>query len=208
MSEINKLAKMYKENPTELIFNRLYEVVKDKHKINFQSESSFIGVDPQELEAAFDDVIIECLQTFKDNFEHLISSAYKTKKKELMRNDLIKNKYIQNLKINYNNEETEIEIMDKLFTANRKVDKGKEQSNIQVENQRQLINYFLDKVKDPLTTAIVKEVLDDGSTGKLSPTAIGRKLGVHHSKVTRELAKLNKYYDSGRFGDYRDYLCG
>lgn len=61
-----------------------------------------------------------------------------------------------------------------------------------VEDKRQLIHDLI-KDSDSLTTAIVKEFLKDT---KISRTAIGEKLGIHHEVVRRRLDKLaRKYYD-------------
>lgn len=79
---------------------------------------------------------------------------------------------------------------------------GKEKDQL-----NELILYLTDptKVKDPITTAIVKEFLEVDNP---NPTAIGKKLGLHHFTVIRKLRKLADNYDEIQFGNYRRYLAG
>ena len=69
-------------------------------------------------------------------------------------------------------------------------------------DQRQLIDFLLSGA-DATTTAIVEAFLNEK---KPTPTAIGKKLGLHHSTVLRKLTSLASKYDSKKFGDYRDFL--
>ncbi|MCC2134084.1 MULTISPECIES: sigma-70 RNA polymerase sigma factor region 4 domain-containing protein [Bacillus] len=70
-------------------------------------------------------------------------------------------------------------------------------------DKRQLIE-ALTQTSDALTTAIVKEHL---SPEQPSARQIGRKLGVHHYTVTREIRKLAKNYDASQYGDISAYLA-
>jgi DNA-binding PucR family transcriptional regulator len=73
-------------------------------------------------------------------------------------------------------------------------------------DQRELIDFLTDpaKVSDETTTAIVETfITNDGPT---TPTAIGKKLGLHHSTVIRKIERLAKRFDERQFGNYRDYL--
>ncbi|OCI06325.1 hypothetical protein BBP22_21610 [Bacillus paralicheniformis] len=56
---------------------------------------------------------------------------------------------------------------------------------------------------DETTKVIVETFL---ACERPTPTAIGKKLGVHHMTVIRKLEKLAGYFDTQQFGDYRDYL--
>ncbi|CAF1897565.1 hypothetical protein P9B01_02780 [Bacillus subtilis] len=71
------------------------------------------------------------------------------------------------------------------------------------QDKRQLIK-ALTKNSDALTTAIVKEHL---SSEQPSARQIGRKLGVHHYTVTREIRKLSKNYDASQYGELNAFLA-
>ncbi|MCY9052504.1 hypothetical protein MOE90_02200 [Bacillus spizizenii] len=71
------------------------------------------------------------------------------------------------------------------------------------QDKRQLIE-ALTKNSDALTTAIVKEHL---SSEQPSARQIGRKLGVHHYTVTREIRKLSKNYDVSLHGELNAFLA-
>lgn len=71
------------------------------------------------------------------------------------------------------------------------------------QDKRQLIE-ALTKNSDALTTAIVKEHL---SSEQPSARQIGRKLGVHHYTVTREIRKLSKNYDASQHGELNAFLA-
>jgi DNA-directed RNA polymerase specialized sigma subunit len=71
-------------------------------------------------------------------------------------------------------------------------------------DKRQLIDELVEKRKDSLTTAIVREYL---SPEQLTPTAIGNKLGVHHEVVKRRIKSLSKNFDEKQFGNLDSYLA-
>lgn len=82
--------------------------------------------------------------------------------------------------------EVEMEFEDKESSVEEIVEK-KEMDG----DKRQLIHVLLENA-DPLTMSIAREFLEDDNA---TPTAIGRKLGVHHQTVRRKLDALaNKYY--------------
>ena len=85
-------------------------------------------------------------------------------------------------------EEVEMEFVDEESCVEDIVEKKETD-----EDKRQLIHVLL-KNADSLTTAIAREFLQDANA---TPTAIGRKLGVHHQTVRRKLDALaSKYYKS------------
>lgn len=205
--KLNKLVIDYQTSKDERKFEDIYNYF-DRRRLS--SISKYQSLDYADVQAIFDDTLLRCIRNFKSmntDFEHFFNRSFKNKIKNLRRDLNTRSNY--EIVINQLNNENEKEnsFFEDILIKKGEIDK-EEDFIIEVDSQRQLINYFLSKIKDPLTTAIVKEVINGGSSGKLSPTAIGNKLGVHHSKVTRSLGKLSKYYDSDRFGDYRDYLCG
>ncbi|SET42866.1 hypothetical protein SAMN05216389_11140 [Oceanobacillus limi] len=208
-SQLNSLADLYRSNPTEELFTRIYTEAMTSYRENAETVAKHNGIDKFDLLAGYDDVFMNCLDSFKDNFEHLLSRSLKIKRLELRRNRATKEKYETHI---INSEgESDAATLDYLLLKQDRVEDGDHTEHITksdelIELIKSLINP--DKIKDPLTTAIVNEVLKDETIGKFRPTAIAKKLNVHHSKVTRKLAQLKHNYDSARFGDYRDYLCG
>lgn len=73
-------------------------------------------------------------------------------------------------------------------------------------DQRQLIDFLLDRANDPVTTLIVTKYAEL-QNGTMSITALAKALGLHHELVKRKLRALSRYYDANRFGDYHDYLA-
>lgn len=71
------------------------------------------------------------------------------------------------------------------------------------EDKQQLINALI-KNADSLTTAIVNEFLSDDNA---TPTAIGKKLGVHHQTVRRKLDALARKYYANHDEDINEYLA-
>lgn len=68
--------------------------------------------------------------------------------------------------------------------------------------QRKLIDFFYEK-SDEQVRAIIESFIEKPY---LTANMIAKHLGVHHSKVHRELRKLAKLYDEKRFGEVDDYL--
>lgn len=72
------------------------------------------------------------------------------------------------------------------------------------DERRDLIAYLCEKAKAPeLIKAIIKAFVENPDK---TANKIASALGVHHSKITRSLAKLAGFYDVKRFGDINDYL--
>lgn len=206
-SNINQLALKYRENPDERLFNRIYNDVMTKHNESIREVAKQHRIDEFDVQAGYDDVFIKCLTSFKDNFEHLLNYSLKNKRLELRRTRASRDKY--ETFITGTTEESDVATLDYLLMKQDRVESG-DYSEEYVRNNDlpSIIKSITEKIKDPTTTAIVNEVLADETLGKFRPTAIAKKLNVHHSVVTRKLAQLKKYYDSASFGDHRDYLCG
>ncbi len=93
----------------------------------------------------------------------------------------------------------EIEFIDESIDIEREVIETKKTD----EDKRQLILDLIENT-DSITTAIVKEFLLDANS---SPTAIGRKLGLHHQTVRRKLEALSRKYHASYSRDINEYLA-
>lgn len=93
----------------------------------------------------------------------------------------------------------ELEFVDETADVERQVIKEIKTD----EDKRQLILALINNA-DSLTTAIVKEFLSDANA---TPTAIGRKIGVHHQTVRRKLEALSRKYYADYSEDINEYLA-
>lgn len=209
-SKLNMLARSYLENPTDDKFTELYYEASTIWVGKITKIARDIGISPNELESAYEDTLMKCLERFTEDFEYLLKRSLKNKRRDLLRRRLVVEKHETH--VTGVGDESDAATLDYLLLKQDRVENGDHGEDI-IRNSNQaeqlkIIKHLINKVKDPVTTAIVNEVLKDRTLGKFRPTAIAKKLNVHHSVVTRKLAQLKKYYDSDRFGDYRDYLCG
>lgn|SRR5699024_479018 len=70
-------------------------------------------------------------------------------------------------------------------------------------DKRQLVDALL-RNADSITTAIAHEILENDDA---RPTAIGRKLGIHHQTVRRKLDALSRKYYANHDEDIYEYLA-
>nr|WP_231503968.1 sigma-70 family RNA polymerase sigma factor [Bacillus sp. UNC437CL72CviS29] len=213
---INKIANEYLKTSDESRFNDLYINLKREYrnKVDYWSASTYLAT-RHDIEALFDDVILNVLKTLRESnggdFVNLFSRSLKNmyisllrklrtrRKREFLYDDKTTDKdfiYSDTLvegEWSFSNNPSD-------FDLEEHVTKKKE------ADQRELIDFLADpeQVNDETTTAIVETfITNDGPT---TPTAIGKKLGLHHSTVIRKLERLAKRFDERQFGDYRDYL--
>jgi DNA-binding PucR family transcriptional regulator len=159
-----------------------------------------------DITGLFHDVIQKVLNSLRNNvggdFVKLFAVSLGNSYKSLLRKLRTRRKY--ELYDGPNSDEEEntamFETIADGFDLEEHVTKKKE------ADQRELIDFLTDpgQVSDETTTAIVESfITNDGPT---TPTAIGKKLGLHHSTVIRKIERLAKHFDERQFGNYRDYL--
>ncbi|WP_157349610.1 sigma-70 family RNA polymerase sigma factor [Bacillus sp. EE-W1] len=204
---INEMVNNYLRTGDDFIFTGLYtslsEVYRDK--LRYWSTSTYMA-NEHDITGLFHDVIQKVLKSLRNNaggdFVKLFAVSLKNEYNSLLRKLRTRRKY--ELYDGPNSDEEEntamFETIADEFDLEEHVIKKKE------ADQRELIDFLTDpaKVSDETTTAIVESfITNDGPT---TPTAIGKKLGLHHSTVIRKIERLAKRFDERQFGNYRDYL--
>ncbi|PGA34015.1 AsnC family protein [Bacillus wiedmannii] len=204
---INEMANDYLRTGDDFAFTDLYtslsEVYRDK--LRYWSTSTYMA-NEHDITGLFHDVIQKVLNSLRNNvggdFVKLFAVSLGNSYKSLLRKLRTRRKY--ELYDGPNSDEEEntamFETIADEFDLEDHVIKKKE------ADQRELIDFLTDpaKVSDETTTAIVESfITNDGPT---TPTAIGKKLGLHHSTVIRKIERLAKRFDERQFGNYRDYL--
>lgn len=204
---INEMANDYLRTGDDFIFTDLYtslsEVYRDK--LRYWSTSTYMA-NEHDITGLFHDVIQKVLNSLRNNvggdFVKLFAVSLGNSYKSLLRKLRTRRKYELYDGPNSDDEENTamFETIADEFDLEEHVTKKKE------ADQRELIDFLTDpgQVSDETTTAIVESfITNDGPT---TPTAIGKKLGLHHSTVIRKIERLAKRFDERQFGNYRDYL--
>lgn len=204
---INEMANDYLRTGDDLAFTDLYtslsEVYRDK--LRYWSTSTYMA-NEHDITGLFHDVIQKVLNSLRNNaggdFVKLFAVSLKNEYNSLLRKLRTRRKY--ELYDGPNSDEEEntamFETIADEFDLEEHVIKKKE------ADQRKLIDFLTDpgQVSDETTTAIVESFITND--GPITPTAIGKKLGLHHSTVIRKIERLAKRFDERQFGNYRDYL--
>ncbi|PFZ19524.1 AsnC family protein [Bacillus wiedmannii] len=204
---INEMANDYLRTGDDFIFTDLYTSLSEvyRNKLWYWSTSTYMA-NEHDITGLFHDVIQKVLESLRNNaggdFVKLFAVSLGNSYKSLLRKLRTRRKY--ELYDGPNSDEEEntamFEAIADEFDLEEHVIKKKE------ADQRELIDFLTDpaKVSDETTTAIVESfITNDGPT---TPTAIGKKLGLHHSTVIRKIERLAKRFDERQFGNYRDYL--
>ncbi|QUW39284.1 sigma-70 family RNA polymerase sigma factor [Bacillus cereus] len=204
---INKMANDYLRTGDDFIFTDLYtslsEVYRDK--LRYWSTSTYMA-NEHDITGLFHDVIQKVLESLRNNaggdFIKLFAVSLGNNYKSLLRKLRTRRKYELYEGPDSDGEENTamFETIADDFELEEYVTKKK------AADQRKLIDFLVDpdQVNDEMTTAIVISfITNDGPT---TPTAIGKKLGLHHSIVIRKLNRLARRFNKKQFGDYRDYL--
>lgn len=204
---INEMANDYLRTGDDFVFTDLYtslsEVYRDK--LRYWITSTYMA-NEHDITGLFHDVIQKVLESLRNNaggdFVKLFAVSLGNSYKSLLRKLRTRRKY--ELYDGPNSDEEEntamFETIADEFDLEEHVTKKKE------ADQRELIDFLTDpgQVSDETTTAIVESfITNDGPT---TPTAIGKKLGLHHSTVIRKIERLARRFDERQFGNYRDYL--
>jgi hypothetical protein len=202
MKELNKLVLAYQKTKDESLFNRIYEMVSGEWK-NLHTVGKSVMADEHQILALYEDVLMNCIERYTGQGDFI---RYYRAGLRMSRAALYKDQRRYYGRFEPSNNETNDEGTPIAATIESLPDP------ITIEeiafrkteaDQRQLID-FLVSGADATTTAIVEAFL---AHPRPTPTAIGRKLGLHHSVVKRKLERLAGKFDAKQFGDYRDYLA-
>jgi DNA-directed RNA polymerase specialized sigma24 family protein len=197
--KLNTLVNLYRETRDEDVFNEIYAKTIGKIYGKLEKIGKSIRADFHETLALYEDVLLRCIDVYdgKQDFQYFYNSSVYRARTDLYRKKkrLFDNEYYE--------PETEDEDAATSFDFIVGSD-GADDEYLRKQteaDQRQLIGSLIDpgKVNDAMTTAIVKAFL---SSDNPTPTAIGKKLGVHHSTVIRKLNRLARNIEP----ELRDYL--
>lgn len=204
---INEMANDYLRTGDDFVFTDLYTSLSEAYrdKLRYWSTSTYMA-NEHDITGLFHDVIHKVLESLRNNvggdFVKLFTVSLGNSYKSLLRKLRTRRKYELYDGPDSGEEENTamFETIADEFDLEEHVLKKKE------ADQQKLIDFLTDpaKVIDETTTAIVESfITNDGPT---TPTAIGKKLGLHHSTVIRKLDRLACRFDKKQFGDYQDYL--
>ena len=203
---INEMANDYLRTGDDFIFTDLYTSLSEAYrdKLRYWSTSTYMA-NEHDITDLFHDVIHKVLESLRNNvggdFVKLFTVSLGNSYKSLLRKLRTRRKYEL-----YDGPDSGEEENTAMFET-LKDEFDLEEHVIKKEaDQRELIDFLTDpdKVNDETTTAIVESFIsNDGPT---TPTAIGKKLGLHHSTVIRKIERLAKRFDERQFGSYQDYL--
>lgn len=198
--ELNNLILTFKESKQEKDFVRIYELTVEKASCTFKATARSLLTGVPEVQALHEDVLMRCISDYNGlhDFENFYKNSLKNRRADIYRKTRKMNErdlYIVDKPVNEDESAATLEIADEetpetiYFTKKR-------------ADQQQLIDSLLEKA-DETTRQIVETFL---GCDRPNPTAIGKRLGLHHSTVIRKLEKLAGSFDTKQFGSHRDYL--
>ncbi|MGT4651518.1 sigma-70 family RNA polymerase sigma factor [Bacillus cereus] len=196
--KLNSYITEYKLTECEYSFSRIYEILIERRSLKFNGIARSLRATDHEVRALYEDVLMKCIKDFngKVDFENYYNFSIKNKRANMYRDRKTRLNYeVVNSFGKDEESAATLEIADEetpetiYFTKKR-------------ADQRQLIDSLLEKA-DETTRQIVETFL---GCDRPNPTAIGKRLGLHHSTVIRKLEKLAGSFDTKQHGNYRDYL--
>ncbi|MEC1349127.1 hypothetical protein [Bacillus licheniformis] len=210
MKESENLIQMvieYQKSKNQRVFNEIfqhYQSIVVKIATDFSKARTIIKDD---LISALNERLWQCIETFNvttaNNLDSVITFHLKRKAVDVVRGK--QGTYVaKRIPIDTTAEENAATFeSDSGFDLESFVT-SKVSGEIKTDHDKRQLIEALTSNSDALTTAIVKEHL---SPEQPSARQIGRKLGVHHYTVTREIRKLAKNYDASQYGDINVYLA-
>jgi transcriptional regulator with GAF, ATPase, and Fis domain len=180
-----------------------------KYQFNIIAQS--VASDKWEIQALYEDKLLECLLKFKGgNFVNLLSMSLKNARADLYEKN--KKRYSQEVYIDENESERESGVdFDTYIMSNvslqaddyKPVETQIFEPKTFVDDKLQLITYLVNKTNDKTTKQIVELWV---SKNKGTYTEIANELNIDRTTVMRKLKRLEKHYDSKVFGDKKRYL--
>lgn len=207
---INNLASYYLKTNDDVVFSRLYKSIASEIGLVLQKwEATTYLAERHDITDLYHDALLNSLDKLRTDgsgdFVKIFIRAIHNNYKSLLRKLKTRRKY-EALESFIYDEEDERAAPEPDSGIDIVTDIIKKRETKTDEDKRQLI-FALTSNTDSLTTAIVNEILNGTDGERPTPTAIGRKLGIHHEKVKRTLRKLSKRYDERQFGSIDTYLA-
>ncbi|MEH7652297.1 sigma-70 family RNA polymerase sigma factor [Bacillus safensis] len=198
--ELNNLIMRFKESNQDTDFTEIYNLTVKKASNTFQSTARSLLTGEADVQELYEDVLMKCISEYNGmhDFENFYKNSLKNRRADTYRKTRRMNErdlYIVDKTIEEDKGAATLEPVDEKTPETIYFNKKR-------ADQRQLIDSLLEKA-DETTRQIVETFL---GCDRPNPTAIGKRLGLHHSTVIRKLEKLAGSFDTKQFGNYRDYL--
>lgn len=200
-SELNSLIVSYQTDRNDDTFTKIYETIANTWT-NLEKVAKSVRADICEITALYEDVLLKCIDKYDGRTDFIRFYRYCLTRARAEFYWYKKLRYESEIKECEINASDEMDFERLINSANYADSTAATVLETKRADQLQLIDFLLSGA-DATTTAIVEAFL---SEKKPTPTAIGKKLGLHHSTVLRKLTSLASKYDSKKFGDYRDFL--
>ncbi|NRG30749.1 hypothetical protein [Niallia circulans] len=199
--KLENLIKEYQRSKSDDLFATIYRSIEESVRFNQPQYESTVAKSLKatihETRELFDDCVMYTISNY-DN-ERSFIAYFKWKFRNMRANFIRDKRVIDSTEVYETNTDdtamSSIEMVDKLNLEEYVIAKKE-------ADQLALIDFLL-KDADELTIGVVKTFLKHP---KPTPTAIGKRLGLHHSTVIRKLEKLASKFDSKQYGSHRDYL--
>jgi len=197
----------YQKSKSEDVFNQIYQFIKDtliegKNKSSyFKSVAYNTKTSHHDVVATFDDTVLESLKKYKEGNSFI--NYFKWLWKRRITNLYKKEKSLRDMTV-YDDGLTSSDDGEEELNSLENISVSRSDETelcIIVKEQRQLVDHLI-RGENERTTAIVQTFLSTNMT----PTAIGKHLGLHHVVVKRALTRLAAKHDTKQFGSHRDYL--
>lgn len=199
--KLNNLVCRYQNTGDETVFNEIYYIVSRNWFSNPEGDARFALTDVSEVCAMYDDTLLRVVRAYKKkgNFVHMLRASIYNAKCDLRE----KNQRRRKMEIYEGDELLDQGVGDLLEVIGG--EKSAEEcalSCVQRERDQWPLISSLVAHSDDFT----KKVVELLPSYDFSFSALGRALGVHHSKVSRALTRLSRNYDQERFGEISDYM--
>ncbi|MGM0815346.1 MAG: sigma-70 family RNA polymerase sigma factor [Bacillota bacterium] len=196
--KLNSYVTEYKLTGCEYSFSKIYEILIERCSLKFNEIARSLRATAHEVRALYEDVLMKCIRDFNGSvdFENYYKFSIRNKRANMYRdrktrlNYEVVNSFSKDDESAATLEPVDEETPETIYFTKKRAD------------QRQLIDSLLEKA-DETTRQIVETFL---GCDRPNPTAIGKRLGLHHSTVIRKLEKLAGSFDTKQHGNYRDYL--
>ncbi|WP_010494998.1 hypothetical protein [Paenibacillus elgii] len=205
--ELDSLAEKYRiTNDTDILI-KMYKDLQEKWSLTARAVAASLCTDSTEVYSMYNEAFIKSITSFKGgNFSRLLSKNLKNARASFYRKQMVRLRRQVSFGRSAQQSEEDAPTSDAQSDYNLEAHANERMHKKKEADQRQLVDFLLDRANDPVTTLIVTKFREDES-GKLSITALAKALGLHHEVVRRKLRALSRHYDANRFGDIEDYIA-
>ncbi|MGF9711679.1 hypothetical protein [Paenibacillus naphthalenovorans] len=202
--KLNNLVQQYQMSKQAETFREIYLLISNEWKSWVRRDVRRTLSDAHRVLEIYHEALLKAIEIYnkeKGNFIKLLQRCVTYLRSREQRDNLVRMRREEiSLTVRTSDEDAPTSEVASEYNLEDHIHKKKE------ADQRQLIDFLLDRANDPVTTLIVTKFRED-EFGKMSITALAKALGLHHEVVKRKLRALSRHYDANRFGDIADYLA-